>query len=177
MVLRKTLLFVSVIFLFALPVYSQAAKIEGKYKVDVNYSEPLERLVSAGCYSFADSEVSVENFPPNRRGARTVEIFLARFEKPISSEKAIKELDKIGFRPAMLSELLAFGAAYPRVQLEFPVVALGSKWFKFGGLFGDNLVPVLDKDEEYFGPGGRVLLLGRFNFVWDQTFRFVAVRK
>ena len=34
----------------------------------------------------------------------------------------------MGYRPAELHELLAFGEKYPKLELEFPIVALGSVW-------------------------------------------------
>jgi undecaprenyl-diphosphatase len=51
---------------------------------------------------------------------------LFHFNRDISSEDAIAEMDKDGFRPATLAELLALGEAQPELQKQFPIIALSS---------------------------------------------------
>ncbi|MBU4315415.1 hypothetical protein KJ673_03345, partial [Patescibacteria group bacterium] len=72
-------------------------------------------------------------------------------------------------RPGKIEELLAFGATYPEVQRQFPIICLGSSWVDRGGR---RHAPFLS------GYGsGRELRLGWCGSVWDGYCRFLAVRK
>ncbi|HEY4476338.1 MAG TPA: hypothetical protein VI954_02465, partial [Candidatus Paceibacterota bacterium] len=95
---------------------------------------------------------------------------LVQFNRYISTDEALRELDKVGMRPAELHELLAFGEKYPDVQREFPIVALGSVWDDQIGY--RCFVPYLH------GNGlGRRLFLNWVEGDWREFYRFAAVRK
>lgn len=91
----------------------------------------------------------------------------------VSSDEVISIMSKEGYRPATLWELAALGAAYPDLQREFYVVALGSIWY-FKGVKRD--VPILF---EYVGH--RQLSMYSYAFDWNSqgrpADRFAAVRK
>jgi len=91
------------------------------------------------------------------------------FDRSISSDDAIAELDKMGLRPAEAGELLAFRAKYPDVQREFPIVALGSVW---RGLYGNRHVLVLR-----CRGGKRRANLYWFGDDWNDGCRFATVCK
>jgi hypothetical protein len=78
-------------------------------------------------------------------------------------------MDKAGYRPATLAELLALGEAHPELQKEFPIVALGSIWHDADG---NRDVPVLS-----FDGSRRKLFLNWFVNDWYVNFRFLGVRK
>ena len=139
------------------------------YPVSVNYDTTVEEMVRLGHYDWSNSDVTSKHFPTKRTGTADLVIELVHVNRDISTKDAQKELDRMGFRPAELHELLAFGAKYPEVQREFPILALGSVWQD------------LDDDRRYaclHGVGSeRGLYLRWFGGDWDDVCRFAAVRK
>ena len=140
------------------------------FPVVVNYDMTLAAMIAAGRYNFINDSITDEHFPLQTGvGSVEVTIQLVHFNRYISSDDAISELDRQGLRPVWLEELLAFGAAYPENQREFPVVALGSVW---RGSDGRRGVPCL-----WSGSDGRDLRLGWCGGGWDGRCRVAAVRK
>lgn len=139
-----------------------------RYVVTVDYGLTLEEMVAAGRYDRKNTDITAGHFPLVRSGAMDVGIVLVHFNRYITSDEALRELDKMGFRPAKLEELLAFGARFREVQREFPIMALGSVWRHFG----PRRVPCL-----WGSSGRRRLSLLWFGHVWDESCRFAAVRK
>mgnify|MGYP001593530058 FL=1 len=110
-----------------------------------------------------------KNFTASRLGADTVDVQLVHFNRIVSTEEALKELDNQGLRAIDLHELLSIGAKYPNLQREFPIVALGSVW---QDRYGPRYVPYLD------GLGSeRDLHLSWVGDDWSELCRFAAVRK
>jgi len=139
------------------------------YPLSVDYERSVEKGVKAGRYDWANSDITARNFPTERNGTAEVAVELVHFNRHVSTDEAFRELDRMGFRPAELHELLAFGEKHPEVQREFPVVALGSVWqFRYGSRF----VPYLSG-----GDSERGLYLGWIGFDWFEVCRFAAVRK
>jgi hypothetical protein len=139
------------------------------YPVTVNYDLSVEDAVEAGKYDWSNSDVSTKHFPSKRKGTAEAEIILVHFNREIESDEAIRELDKMGLRPAELSDGLAFGAKYPDVQREFPVVILGSVW---QSPLGGRRCAYLVRDS-----GKRYLDLRWLDYGWDSGYRFAALRK
>lgn len=94
---------------------------------------------------------------------RNSEYKLFHFDKYISSEDAIKEMEKEGFVPCTLSELLHWGDWNEKDS----VVALGS----VAGVVGYRNVPEL-----YSGGSGRGLSLHWCDGDWRPLCRFLALR-
>jgi hypothetical protein len=152
--------------------------IEGKFNltsvvqqflVTVNYDLSVKDAIAAGKYDRKNADITDKHFPSKRKGTADTEIILVKFDKDMTSEDVLRELDKQGLRAAELPELLAFGEKYPDVQREFPIVALGSVWKASRGL---RRVPYLDGDA-----GKRGLNLFWFVDGWSSRCRFAAVRK
>ena len=139
------------------------------YPVTVDYSRSVEAGVAAGKYDWSSDDIISKNFPTNRTGVADLEIQLVHFNRATEFDDAIREIDRFGLRPAELHELLSLGEKYPKVQREFPVVALGSVWRDPDG---DRLVAFLCR----FG-SRRNLRLYWTGFRWDEDCRFAAVRK
>ncbi len=139
------------------------------FTVTVDYTQTVEEMVQAGKYDWKNSDISSKNFPVKRREPGKVEVHLIHFNRAISSDDAIKELDRMGFRLAELPELLALGAQHPDEQKKYPIIALGSVWQDPGG---DRDVPYLVRNDS-----GRGLSLGWFEGGWGEDYRFAAVRK
>jgi hypothetical protein len=139
------------------------------YPVAVNYDALIEYAIEAGQYGHNDSDVTNQNFTPERKGTADLGIILVKFDKELSSEEALRQLDKRGLRPATFPELLAFGRKYPDVQREFGIVALGSVWHYLGQR---RVLFLTDFD------GKRSLQSERLNHgKWNSICRFAAVRK
>ena len=140
------------------------------FLVSVDFGRTVEEAVKAGKYDWVNEHITQQNFP-NDQGQGKVEtsMELVHFGRDMRSDKVVAELDKLGLRPATLMELLAFGAANPELQRQFPIFALGSVWTH---PVGDCLVPCL------FGGGdGRRLGLRWFDVEWGERCRFLGVRK
>ena len=138
----------------------------------IDYSRNLKQMIKAGKYAWANKEITEEHFPllTRVRGKKIqISAKLFYFNRSISSSDVISEMEKEGYRPATLAELLALGEEYPAIQTEFPVVALGFIWsFNNSG----RRVTVLR-----FGGSRRGVHLYWFNINWNDTFRFLAIRK
>jgi len=140
------------------------------YHLSVDYGRSVEDGVRAGRYDWANSDdINSRNFPTKRKGTAEVEVELVHFNRGISTDEALGELDRMGYRPAEVHELLAFGQKYPEVQREFPVVAPGSAW---QDRFGSRVVPYLYRDGSK-----RILNLDWIEGDWDEVCRFAVVRK
>ena len=140
-----------------------------RFPVTVDYAKSLEQMILAGKYGYANSDITVANFPITGKGIVEEEIILVHFDRDISSDDAEKELATMGLEPARLEHATAFGAKYPDVQREYPIVFLGSVWTDPRG---SRRVPYLSRwsDER------RLCLDCRYGR-WHRPFRFAAVRK
>lgn len=139
-----------------------------KFTLEVDYDKSLEEMIAAGRYDWKNSDITADRFPVKGKGKKKAEVELVHFNRDISSEDAIAEMDKLGLRPATIEELLAFGAANPDIQRKFPIVALGSVAEVSGSRFVAYLRRVWSE---------RSLSLGWFAFDWNPDCRFLAVRK
>ena len=93
---------------------------------------------------------------------------LFHFNRSISSDDAIAEMDKAGYRPCLIEDLLSLGVAYKKLQKQFPIVALGSVWRNSPGT---RYVPSL-----YWDGHGRFLYLSCSGRDWVADCRFAVVR-
>lgn len=140
--------------------------------LSVNYGRNVKEMIKAGKYDWENSDITEKHFPlPAELKGKTTTISgkLFHFDRSISSEDAISEMDKAGYRPATLPELLALGEDQPDLQRQFPIIALGSVW---SGAFGRRGVPGLN-----VGGYERKLSLYWFAYDWIAVDRFFGVRK
>lgn len=102
---------------------------------------------------------------------KKVDVFgkLFHFNFGISSEDAISEMNKVGFRPAILMELLFLRATYSELQKQFLIVALGSVWLSLDHTYQ---VPYLG-----IGTYDRELDLDCFSGKWVNRYCFFGIRK
>lgn len=135
-----------------------------EYKLKAEKKKDIASLVKAGKYDWSNS--NIEKFPLDKKVAKEIE--LVHFDRYISSEDAVKEMEAKGFVPATATDLLHFGIQYPNVQRDFPIVALG-------------VVQQVDDNRYvaclYGGSSYRRLLVGRWDEDWYGHWRFAAVRK
>lgn len=137
------------------------------YQLIVDYTMSLSGMVAAGKYDWVNENITDANFPKTTNNTVSVDVELLHFGRNISSEIALSEMKKKGFRPATIWELLDFGAKYPEIQKQFPVIALGS----FCVLNDNRHVPFLS-----WNSSERHLNLDWFDSGWLVYCRFLVVR-
>jgi len=141
-------------------------------KLAIDYTKTIKQVIADGEYDYKNSNVTSENFPisPEMIGKKVeVSAKLFHFNHDISSNDAISKMDKDGYRPAALMELLTLGFLFPELQRQFPIVALGSVWCDTGD---DHRVLYL---EVYASK--RKLDFTWFDGGWSARCRFLGVRK
>ncbi len=139
--------------------------VEGGASGAANPAKPFTNLISTGNFSYVNPNITEANFPDvgiNCEGAKAY-----HFDKDVSSDYALKKMEKDGYRPANFRELLTWMLA--NWNGKDAVVALGQAWRDSdGGLF----VPYLDDWR-----GERDLSLDYLENDWCGHCRFLAFRK
>lgn len=148
-----------------------ACKNGMKYSVTINYQRTFSEMIEDGKYTWKNGKFNQKNFPIMGDGTVEVDLELVHLNKPASTKEVDAYLNENGLRPATLAELLAFGATYPDVQRNFPVIALGSSYL-------DNkdcrCVPYLDGE---INDNRRRLNIRWQGRGWVDRVRFLAVKK
>lgn len=137
-------------------------------RIVVDYSLSLEQMIAAGKYDWSNSDITAKRFPLKGSGKVELEPKLFYFGRDMSSDNVIAEMDKEGFRPCTIEELLAIGEQHPELQRKFPLVALGS----VAEIGGCRYVAYLRRRGSE-----RELDLLWFGNDWGDICRFPAVRK
>ncbi|MBI2042381.1 MAG: hypothetical protein HYT21_01330 [Candidatus Nealsonbacteria bacterium] len=138
------------------------------YPIAVDYDRSIEDEVRVGRYDWFSQDITSEHFPTAQSGKTEVQVELIPIERYTSFNEAIGGLNGMGYRPANLHELLAFGRRYRGVQRDFQIFA-DSVWQSWNGtryvayLYGDLL--------------RRCLGLNQIEIGWTQNCRFAAVHK
>ncbi len=139
------------------------------YSMSVDYDRPVKDGIKAGKYDWKNDDITAEHFPSQETGTKDATVELFHYGKDISTDEVIADMDKHGYRPATLKEILALGEKHPDLQREFPIIGLGSVWRSPPG---GRYCPYLFRDGS-----GRRLSLGWFGNGWSDVCRFAAVRK
>lgn len=133
------------------------------------YDMSLASMIDAGKYDWKNKLFTEENFPKNGKGEVQMP-HLHHFGRDISSEDAVKELDKLGLRSATFEELLFFGANNPEEQKKYPIVALDpARVFMYDGRRSVSGLSC--------GAYDRDLRLCLWDDGWHGRWRFAVVRK
>jgi len=140
-----------------------------KFPVRVNYGATVEDMVGRGKYDWSNNDITAGHFPTQRNGEADLVIELVHFNRNISTDAALRELDKMGYRPAELHELLTLGEKYPDLQREFPIIALGSVCW---GSHDSRNCAYLNRNGSK-----RKLNLNWIDNDWNDSCRFAVVRK
>jgi len=138
-------------------------------RVTVNRDRSIADGVTDGKYNSSNPDINDTYFPRSRAGIESSEIVLVHFDKSMSTDNVLKELEERNLRPADVQELLAIGEQYPDKQREFPIIALGSIRQR---LVGRRVVPYL-----HALGSNRELYLDWIGRDWEGFYRFAAVRK
>ena len=121
----------------------------------------LESLIKKAKFDYVNSNITAANFPAPKTINTDFKLF--HFDKYISSEDAIKEMEREGYSPANIYELLS----WKEWNDKDVVVALGS----VAGFGGGRCVACLGWDDSL-----RYLDLYNFGGVWIGGWRFLGVR-
>ena len=150
---------------------TNGASLGDTHTVTVDRYKKLKAMIAAGRYDWADSDITDKHFSVEGSGTETVEIILRHYDKVMSTDAVLADLDKNGLRPATIDELLALGADSKTrdLQRQFPIIALGSVWQSLGG---HRYCPYL----RTYGSKRRLRLLW-LDYDFDVICRFAAVRK
>jgi len=103
-------------------------KVRETYKVVVDYGKSLAEMILLGNYGWFNDDINSKNFPLQGTGAQESELVLVHLNQSATSKEVLESLDSQGLAPAQFVHLLAFGAAYPELQRQFPIIALGSSF-------------------------------------------------
>ena len=129
----------------------------------------LRDRIALGKYDVVNESITEKSFSEKIIDDYTIKFKLCHFDRPISSDKVIKEMKKDGFSPGTFPELLALVEANPELQKQFHIVALGSVRRRPGGR---RFVLIVGSSKEK-----RSLDLHRFGGDWSSDDRFLAVRR
>jgi len=134
----------------------------------------LEEMIKAGNFFHANGDITPTKFsdPKEKELLDRVIRIKAKifdFKKDISSHDVLKELDKEGYRPATLIELLALAEIDPELQRQFSIVSLGSPWEDYDDHYTVPYIYTIDSE--------RKLNLDDFLGDWSVHYCFFAVRK
>ncbi|MFH1611227.1 MAG: hypothetical protein ABIA83_01350 [Patescibacteria group bacterium] len=141
----------------------------GEYTVTVDYGNTIEQMVMAGRYDWHNDDINSGNFQVNGTGVVTTTLELVHLGRKASARQALTHMEANDLRPGEIEELLAFGATYPEMQRQFPIICLGSSWVN---RHGSRRAPYLDGYDSR-----RRLNLDWYGSGWGERCRFLAVRK
>lgn len=101
--------------------------ITSKIKIEVDYDQPLEQIIvernfdHVGYTNFSKPETPLAP----KIGKRVVIVKVFKLRDYYNYQKAVKKIEKSGYEPATLYELLAFDKKMPNFQRKNPVAAFG----------------------------------------------------
>jgi hypothetical protein len=128
----------------------------------------FEQRVTLGNYGWRHDELTEADFPvtADQHGEQAQKLF--HFNCSLSSEDAARRIREAGWEPAAIGDILAFGEAFPQVQVRHPVVGLGS----VSDIDGKASAPTL-----WYDGDRRTLDLLWLDGDWHRNYRFLGVRR
>ena len=142
------------------------------FRLTVDYSQLLEHMIITGRYDWTNDDITAKRFPTVGEGTIEFEARYFHFNRNISSENAVKEIERADkdnpWVPARNEHILAFGETFPDEQRKFPIVGLGS----VAKVRGHRYVLGLGRNDS-----DRGLYLLWWYDDWYPNCRFLAVRK
>ena len=160
---------------------SEMVTISEYGNVLVNYEQPVEEAVRTaldrtdgdGLYvgTRVDHGIHSGNFKTERRGVASVKVELIHFDQHLYDLDVLGVIDRRGYRPAELHELLALSKKFPNLSLDFPLVELGSKMEEWNGGWRHYVVS-MDRNVR-----GRCFQLTETGYGWYRLCRFAIVKK
>lgn len=173
------------------------ATMTGPYRLEVNYAEALEGMVSAGDYQWTGYGEWKENFMVVGTGMQVSEAMLVKFDRNLETSEVLAELWKRNLDPAYLEHLLAFGEAYPDEQEKYPIVALGAPGTEIIGEYQEPTETIDEHGKAHYESSpvvidqvvgylhvnyrGRAIDQAPFAGItydgWSEEYRFLAIKR
>lgn len=138
------------------------------FSIHIDYSQSLADMITAGKYDWKNDDITEKRFPLKGEGSIEHTVHLLHYDRVMRSDDVITQMDADGFVPALIEDLLAFGAQHPEEQRKYPIIALGSS----AKVHGDRGFPFLDRRGSK-----RNLYLLWFDIEWYEQCRFLARNK
>ncbi|MDP3999572.1 MAG: hypothetical protein Q8P76_03200 [bacterium] len=139
------------------------------------YNKPLSQAIKKCGFDWVEANIADTDFQVSNRANSTVEMRVFSTEdlvgktRSVTSHEVLRILEGMGYRPAEIAELLAFGAEYQDAQRLHFIIGLGSTGGDWNG--GRRVLCLGRRDKT------RALLLAEFEDEWSSDCRFLAVRK
>lgn len=124
------------------PVSIDAGLVVARLELSVDHTKTVEELVTAGNYTYANTNITAANFPHQREGIEAVTLNLVKFDKVGTTADRERILAAHG-DPSDMDDMLCVGVQYPDQQRKYPIVFLGASWVYPSGdrcvgcLYGD----------------------------------------
>jgi hypothetical protein len=96
------------------------------HAVTIDYRQTLDHMIAAGAYDHVNRHITEASFPVACGDAAERNLTLVHLGRVASTVELLHQLDELGVRSGQIEELLAFGAAHPQAQRQFPIVAVGA---------------------------------------------------
>ncbi|MCX6785091.1 MAG: hypothetical protein NTV81_04155 [Candidatus Komeilibacteria bacterium] len=141
------------------------------YKVVVDYSESMDRMIAKGSYEGVHPWITRKHFPIIGSGREEAEVFffvLADTEV-FDLNQIRRDIDSAGCFPVNLAVLLALGATYQQLQKQFYIFSIAQSWEVADGM---QAVVALS-----FGEIGRNLDCDVHDGSWMDNRRIAVIRK
>ena len=106
--------------------------------ITVDYDKNIYSAIGEGNYDEVLYFGDLMYYRPQKSGKATIKVGLIHFDSDLTTKEILDKIDKMGYQPAELFELLAVGAQYPELQRKFWIVALGRT-----SVDSDEKIPVI----------------------------------
>lgn len=137
------------------------------HSIDLVEGNSFKQAVADGHYDSISYGISAKRFPLCGKKQEDLRIYLVDLdEEEKESESIIMDSESIGLYSAGSEELLALGAQYPQLQIDHPIIALGSVVRIDGHL---RLLGLSESD------GQRRLVLEWYLGLWPIDYRFAFI--
>ncbi|MFH1047841.1 MAG: hypothetical protein V1738_06070 [Patescibacteria group bacterium] len=147
-----------------------------EYVVNISPGFSFKQAVTVGQYDYVQKGINEIKFdqPPKRTGQ--VRVKLTSFDAGITTKKIEDEFFRMGYMPADIWAMLAFGQQFPDIQNKYCIVALGS------GIFSAYLKTFYDG---YSFPALRsvftkrqvIMIVSMGQHGWDPSYMFLGMSR
>ncbi len=121
-----------------------------EYPLVVDFSKSFDQMVADGEYEFIANHVAPFAWTSDGESSVRRTCVLLQFKNEVASESVDLYMRRRGLRPATSRELLAFGAAYPQLEQQNPIVSLERQYVRaysnLGVLVLDNTDAVTERE-------------------------------
>ena len=166
--LREESLIATVVGLLMVPVRAVLQFLDRTISITPDLSKTMTQLIADGRYDWVNGDVAKHFSIASGQGVHPVDVHLLHYNKQMTSDQVLADVERQGLRPVTFQELLWIGIQHPELQRTFPIIALGT----VVQVHGYRYVACLGR-----GDRERSLYLRWSDGEWHEVCRFAAVRK